>query len=54
VSRQGNYAAGFCGTLPMSAAAHAASGDYMVARIGLLAPYPQAYRRLPNRVMAKA
>jgi hypothetical protein len=44
----------FVRTLPMSAAAHAASGDCMVARIGLLAAYPQAYGRLPNRVMAKA
>jgi hypothetical protein len=43
----------FVRTLPMSAAAHAASGDRMVALIGLLA-YPKAYRRLPNRVMAKA
>jgi len=44
----------FVRTLPMSAAAHAASGERMVALIGLLAAYPQAYRRLANRVMAKA
>jgi len=44
----------FVRTLPMAAAAHAASGERMVAPIGPLAAYPRAYRRLPNRVMAKA